>query len=219
MMENNKSLDAALQAAAKSILDDEAKEFLRLDTSEMTVSRKTKRRIQAALRQCIGVIPTWRQVVAVCLIICSVAIGAGLCVPELRASIWNAVTTWFGDHFEVSFKNGDADVSGNIEKTMLPSYIPEGWEIVDRGNGSFKFISCDGKTAYFYQLTQNTNQLLDNTECKIKEYELSNGITALVFVYEDGRIVLTWQDGDVFSIDSRDLTLDEMIKIAESIEE
>lgn len=58
----------------------------------------------------------------------------------------------------------------------------------------------------------------DNTDHSVVEVTLENDIKAYLCAYDDGRMILTWVNKYVFSLQGELMSSDILIRIAESID-
>lgn len=222
---NTKSFNVALKLAAREVVADDALMLDSLETTNVTVGSGTKRRIKRALRYAENdshKIPIWKQIVAACIIVFVVSVGVAMSMPDVRAALWDAIVAWFDDYMSIVFEsNNSENVPEKIEKIVLPSYIPDGYEIDNifesTNIGYYQIKSSSGERAYYYQMSMGSEMLVDNTDVKISSITLNGDISATLFVYKNGERSITWTDDYAYALESTDLSLKELIKIAESV--
>lgn len=162
----------------------------------------------------------WQKTAVACLLLCVV----GLCIQPVRAALMGLVTNGYEDHISVSFAVEEvAEYPTYIEKHIVPTTLPEGWTMeelsVDIASGVYALYDTEGNVMYYEQRPYGGETWYDNTDITLQEMYLSNGYTGYLFTYADGTMILTWLGKYEYSILGYDVTLEDLLRIANSIVE
>lgn len=221
-MTQNENPALGLKAAARLCLDEEVAAFDCIDTAGIKVSRRTAVRILRAIRAPRSTFARRFGRAAACFLIAlSLLFAAAMCIEPVRASILNAILTWYEEYVAVRFVAPAEDTPTSICEVILPD-APEGWESEEissnRGLVFFLFRSPKGQCLSFQQMiTDDTPVWLDNTDCTVQEIFLNNRHSAQLFTYTDGRYSIIWENRYTFLLTGKDIDLDVLLRMAESV--
>lgn len=226
MRNKDTEFEILMRLATKECLDEEVAEFNAIDTSDITISKKTTRKVMraiwlASIRDSQGMI-VLKKVVVASMLICTILFTSMMCIRPVRAAFWNAIVTWYENHIGIVFVQEDTvEYPEFIEETVLPD-LPDGWTLSviyeGQSGGTYLISSADENQILYYQMPVPDNELwYDNTECTIAEVTLENDLEAYLCVYKDGRMILTWVSKYVFVLQGESVASDVLIRIAESI--
>lgn len=222
-MTRNENPTLGLKAAARLCLDEEVAAFDCIDTAGIKVSRRTAARILRAIRASRSTFARRFGRAAACFLIAlSLLFAAAMCIEPIRASILNAVLTWYEEYVAVRFVAPAEDTPSRICETILPD-IPSKWEteeiVCDDTMVFFVYHTPQGQHASFQQMPRSDSAViaLDNTDCTVQEIFLNNRYSAQLFSYADGRYSIAWDNRYVFIVDGKDIDLDVLLRMAESV--
>jgi len=130
MTNNERNFDILMKLAVDKCMEDEIAEFDALDTSDITVPEKTRRKVMNTLRmkylrESLGV-QIMKRITVACLAIVTVLFAAAMSIQPIRAAFWEAVVTWYEDYIAIRMeKDPEVDYPKVIEERILPENLPE----------------------------------------------------------------------------------------------
>lgn len=227
MTTNERNFDILMKLAVDKCMEDEIAEFDALDTSDITVTEKIRRKVMNALRmkylcESIGV-QIMKRITIACLAIVTVLFAAAMSIQPIRAAFWEAVVTWYEDYIAIRMeKDPDVDYPKVIEERILPENLPEGWriEIVseNKASGRYHMYGSDGEYIIYKQMVAtDTSSWYDNTDCAIEEITIDDNVSGYLLTYSDGDIIVYWMEQYKFSLLGRDTSKELLIQIAKDI--
>lgn len=97
MTNKNIHFDIIMKLAAKACLDAEVAEFDAIDTSNITVSKKTAQKVGRAMR--LAAIKdsystsVLKKIAIACLLVGTILFTTAMCIQPVRAAFWDAIVT------------------------------------------------------------------------------------------------------------------------------
>lgn len=231
-LQTNK-IDAMLSVASEYCIQDEAKDFLGLNITDIEDKPKLKRKIlgyrAAYVRKNII------KIACASILICfSLAFTACMCVPNIRTALWNAFLEWHDDHVGVSFGDEttaeetelpDIDYPKQIEDIMELTYFPEeyikGEELSTLVMHRVDFYSKDGEFAFYISqyIVDGAELFIDNELGEIIEINVHEYPALLIEYYnQENTYMLIWQDNSYrYTIYGKLSSITELRQIAEGV--
>lgn len=236
MGENKKKtdFDAVLFAASDSLVQQESDYLESMDVSEVRVPEKTEKRILRKMRNH-GKTPVFRKCVdafrnaaAVLVLVGCLSVMVAHGVDSLRGDIWSFVVKQVGADTYVYLET-TAKVPGYIKEFKSLGIKPEGliekvlWQEYDLQIICYYQYEDDRFYDDIYSFFQSPITKEPVSASSTQEYTKVeiNGREALLIEQVKGRRKLTWHDDEyLYSLVCRDenVTLEELIKMAESVE-
>lgn len=226
--------DAVLRAALLDALRQDWTEALRGEMPEPTFSRRYQEQRRKLLADPFAygkraARPLWRRAVktAACILLAlGISAGAVLTVsPDARAWVQQVVVSWFEDHVDLTF---DGDMEEGMELSAWePTYLPEGFEVVDReereGYMRIEYGDEEGNAIYLTCMAMDSGSKYSfNNEDSIPQQVVIQGKEVTLFkAQEEGkknRLILLDEEAGITYILVSKLDAEELIKIAESVE-
>ncbi len=169
-------------------------------------------------------VPLKRIAVAV-MLVCTVSLGCILSISAVREAIWKTIVSWYEEYIEVLFV-ADEDVVAPTEILVykdptsgLDGY--ERFEIVRTAHSyCIEYELSDKIVVYEQSALGYAPLLLTNSDSILYDITVSNnsGVYAEYTLNDTNYIGLTWNDGIYqYSLDGN-ISLDELVAIAESVE-
>lgn len=229
MTRNDVNFPVLVKLAVQEYMEKEITDFDALDDSEISVSAKAVRKFNNRLliqkiREAKILLYMKRITVAV-MVVVTVTFAGAMCIQPVRAAFWDAIITWCEKYLIVQLAEDEAEeYPQKIEKRMLPAYLPEGWVIQvfeeDETGGMYDLIGPEGEYIGYDQkvFSPDSPTLYDNTDCSVSEITIRDDISACLLTYGDGRFTLTWVDEYKFQLVADPMQLEELLRIAESIQ-
>ena len=161
-----------------------------------------------------------KKFVACILIVAGLGFGVLMLSQPVRAAIQNVIIQWFDKYTQFDFKSDSTEVEF---KEYTLGYLPEGFVETDYfsadGYTSVEYRDLKGNDIIFdYAISENITIALDNEHSTYSVISLNGSEAHLFESNEEGsRSHLLWEDnGYTFTIASN-LSVEEIIKIAENI--
>ena len=221
----------AMKIAANRCLSADVREFTALDTENTAVDPHVEKRVVRKLK-----FDEWkniRRVSAVTLKYAAIALatavslvfGAAMTIQPVRAAFIGAIVTWYEDYIDVRYEDDNPEISDADDFVAAkPGYLPDGWSITSEHSDDL-FYSCDITNSdsgfiHFSQTTDLENGVAIDSEVTDEEIVFLKGdtIEADLFINENGDYTIIWKDKCMFVLTGTNVSLDELIKIADSIE-
>lgn len=171
-----------------------------------------------------------KRVAVIAALIIPISVGSLLSVEASRNAIFNALIDWKSDHAYIHYQNEDASSNGNSSESgnlmLSPGYLPKGFL-------KMQSVKVGSKIETEYRNDQGEKIILDqvplseegtiaiDTEHTIqKEIEIQ-GEEASLFTANstDGKSYLVWKSNSYSFLLSSKIPTEQLIKIAESINE
>ena len=239
-LENDK-LDLLIKLSFCDYKWPEVEEFKNLDDSNVVLSNryyaKKKRIINKYKRR--PAVMKFKKVMSVVSAACFVIVlSLGISVvsvSSLRNAVWNAIVEWYEDFITVRYGVGDDDYLQDsravavtppisIETVKKPTYLPEGVEekVVSEGKIKVLFQYFDNNNyafSYAQTILKEKDKYFDNETVRIKEINVDQNKYLLIEYVDKSEKILLWDDKTyIYEIMFSGDNLDEMIKIAQSVE-
>ena len=179
-----------------------------------------------------------RRIAVVLVAAVILALTACVAIPTVRKKLYKIVITHCGEFFSYSSElietdeaaqalddfMGDSKGKVSFEK-RVPAYIPEGYELYldDLADhiGRMYYYSTNDQTVIHYEqsLVGTIRYKANSKSVKLSEIAVneSRGFVAVECINNITNITLIWNDGEYDYLINATLTLDEILKIAESI--
>lgn len=229
--------DALITLASAECIEDEVSNFLKIAVTDVP-STKSSHRIERLIRRDKNKYSQKRllkclKIVAVaCLIVMSLAFTACMTIPQVRASIWEAVIEWYDEYIAICFEPSKApnvssppeEAPATIEEINVPTYLPQGYTLMSAGDDLQFCQECydaDGELAYiFFQLLRdNSNTMIDSTDAAQTVVDI-NGVEGVLISGSEGMISLVWKDlFYTYELQGFGLSEEELLRIARSVKE
>ena len=227
MTNNERNFDILMKLAVDKCMEDEIAEFDALDTSDITVSDKTRRKVMNTLRmkylrESIGFQITKRITVA-CLAIVTVLFAAAMSIQPIRAAFWEAVVTWYEDYIAIRIeKDPEVDYPKVIEERILPENLPDGWRMEvfseDKAGGLYQIYGTNNEYIVYQQMVvTDAVPWLDNKDCVVKEIMIKDNVEGYLLTYSDGDIIVYWIEQYEFSLSGRYVSKEQLLQIAKKL--
>ena len=141
-------------------------------------------------------------------------------VEPIRIRVMELLIDIKDDHTELSFVE-DTDAEFNVPEGYLgnyyPSYIPDGFELIDIGMlGDETTYENEASAKIYYSECTENDEISINTEGAVLSHAAVNGVEAFV-AEQDTCVILTWAFEDKYFVLSADTSLDEALKMARSV--
>lgn len=227
MTNNERNFDILMKLAVDKFMEDEIAEFDALDTSDVTVTEKTRRKVMNTLRmkylrESIGFQVTKRIMVA-CLAIVTVLFAVAMSVQPVRAAFWEAVVTWYEDYIAIRMKKDpEVDYPKVIEERILPENLPEGWRTEvfseDKVIGMYHIYGPNEEYIVYKQIVViDATSWYNNKDCIIEEIMINDNVKGYLLTYSYGNIVVHWTEQYEFSLSGENTSREQLIQIAKDI--
>ena len=220
----------AIKLASNKYLDDLYDEFMSYNVSDVEVNPKINKRISRKI-----IFSEWKDVrvaaakvskIAVMFACCIISAFflAAMCITPVRAAFTGAILTWYDEYVKVSYVNNTQKNDVNSELTIKkPTYIPEKMEVkhedVTSDSYLVKYQSDNQKSILYYQsISDEDNDIwIDDNIIRTETVVLSDSLEATVITTDNGAFKILWSSDYFYCVVTNGLTLDEALKIAESI--
>ncbi len=227
MTNNERNFDILMKLAVDKCMEDEIAEFDALDTSDITVTEKTRRKVMNTLRmkylrESLGVQIMKRLIVA-CLAIVTVLFAAAMSIQPIRAAFWEAVVTWYEDYIAIRMeKDPEVDYPKVIEERILPENLPEGWRIEvfseDKVFGVYHIYGPDGEYIVYNQIVvTDAVPWFNNKDCVVEEIMIKDNVEGYLLTYSDDDIIVYWIEQYEFSLSGRNVPKEQLLQIAKEL--
>ena len=169
--------------------------------------------------------PFFTRRIAACLVgVCSVTLCLMFSTETVRASVRSMMMTWFDDHTEFTFQE-ELDEDVTLSDYQL-TYIPEGLEVKDRFSGLSKRVLYGNAEGDLwvdfscYLADTGLTMSIDNEHSTYSTIRL-RGVEAQLFtaISDEYASFLLWQEGNVFFSLIGNVDVEELLAMAEGIQE
>lgn len=221
----------AMKIAANRSLSADVEEFMQLDIEDTVVDAKVKKRVSRKLR-----FDSWKDIrrisanslkYASILVMCvtTVFFAVAMSIQPVRAAFFCAIVTWYDEYVDVRFHEEEETVAASEDEfvIMKPTYLPDGYEISYEYSDNVMF-SCniinqnDGFIRYSLIKDHDNSLWIDNAiYYEHTVYLKEKPIEVTVFKLSDNEYVLLWVDRYLHKLESENICIDEIIKIANSV--
>ncbi len=228
-MNKDDRFEAQIAIACQRLLLEYAEEFDETGKNGGKASAELRKRIEKLLdaderrKQLLISLRAVRRVAvyAACILVALAMIGA--CIRPVREYFLDAVFTWYEDYMDVTYpamEKTKVEKESRVHKTL--GYIPEGYafemENEDRMGYTIQYRN-ENLLLQYQELYVDTNISVNNQDVTATGVIIDE-TEGILFVYknDERRINLVWNiDGVVYMI-TADLSSEEILKVAESIE-
>lgn len=205
MSESDKTFGAALEEAAKKLVEDDIQYAHSIDTSGTVVSEKAMRRVRRLIKnyeanaEKVKRPAIFRRAVAAIIIACTVSFSLCLSIDAVREKIFDTIVSWY-DKFVSVFYVADETSPEVIEEYKEPTIELPGLEkVVVFQNEKLYYIDyiSASKTLVSYQqmtITDYSNDI-DKEKCVSEQVDI-NGNSGQIFSYGDDELTITWHDNE-----------------------
>lgn len=229
--QNPDDMDILLYAAASYAGKNELDEFERADESELSpkaekrIFRKIQRRIDyhEKREEFHPVLETLKRVAVIVLAVMSISFVSALSIEAVRSDIYNAVIQWFDKKLGISFDDIPTDAPDRILDYKEP-ILPEVYERFELGKDEFGFSveyeNGDSLITYWQRPLSGYGSFLSNERTDVEDVNVI-GYDGIKTVFESHGVTITtiiWKDNEYAYMLSSDLSYEELLRIAESIE-
>lgn len=229
--QNPDNMDILLYAAAPYAGKNELGEFEKADESEL--SPKAEKRIFKKIQRRIDyyekhekfhpVLETLKRVAVIVLAVMSISFVSALSIEAVRSDIYNAVIQWFDKKLGISFDDIPTDAPDRILDYKEP-VLPEGYERFemkkDELGFSVEYENEDSLIIYWQRPLNGYGSFLSNERTDVEDVNVI-GYDGIKTVFESHGVTTTtiiWKDNEYAYMLSSDLSYEELLRIAESIE-
>ena len=149
-------------------------------------------------------------------------IAAILCALLMSAFVFPSSREALTDNFDIfsTFKM-TKDNNNYINSDIIVGYIPEGYELINElDNGKYKLYKYSNNKGLFFTIMKQSSSIKVNynSEEQVSSEIIFNNVKYICSTGDLGASNIVWTKNDyVYQIESS-LSMDEIIKIAESIE-
>lgn len=160
------------------------------------------------------------------LMVLGVSFGVLLTQPKVYAAVCDVVRAVFEDHDSYSSNADNSNMDGKtFNNNIVPSYIPEGYKLRQAFYGDYNVDLIyenddDTNIQYGYGTKDGAMISINNERIDFSERQIK-GIT--YYIYEatipDDYNTVIWYNKDYFFMVDSQLSIDEIVKIAESVSE
>ncbi len=227
---NSKSFDDLFDAALEEVALEDAEMAESIDTSWVVFSDKFTRQMQElieASRRSIALSRKKRCVLLIAAIISVLFLTACMGIPKLRKAIFEPVFDFGRKSFRMEYvSTGETSAERPDFVQMAPTYIPEGYKEVKNRciigiDTSKSYLEYEKGISYItvdQEYVEEAKYNIDNERSTIGSITV-NGYEAVLVTFRDSdSIFIIWNDGTyAYEVYSTSLSLDEAVKIAESI--
>ena len=193
------------------------------ETSYPELSPETRARIRNHQRKTFARKQWGRRFTRVIAAMCAVFVVTVMCVPSVRATFFNMVETLYRDSIGIRFTEDETvTYPQTIEDRYIPE-LPEGWNMetnMDDWSGISLFLNGPNHEFISYQQMlfhpESETLQLDNDPVST-EIIYFGQIPATLYTYEDGALILMWNDRYTFLMTAIDTPRDTLLSIARSL--
>lgn len=218
---DNAVFDAILRKAFTEAFEREVAEIEAQPAAAEALPEKYRRAerkyYNKKMKQSSGTYAVLRKIAACILICLSVGFAALMAIPTVRASVWDSVVNFYEKYIKFDFNVTSVGEETIGEYTL--GYVPDGFvrtdAMVESMRNKYRYENQESYFCIIYY-AKNREINYDDENGKVHIVDI-NGVDGYLIEYLGGRCSLTWQNNKaVFTMDG-DLSVDEMIKIAEKI--
>lgn len=214
LMQNERIFDALFQTAVYQSAEEELATLKVAPEDWHTFSEAHERRLKVILRRhhrresWKHTLPDARRVAVLVLLIISITFGGLMTVEAVRNEVVRVVIQWFVKFTDVGFLSEGTEAAGEDidlreSGAMLPSYVPEGFELIDSSQSRIRVMhlyqNSLNDTIVYDQILRAEGEAasLDNENHDIVKTVISghDGIIATSNQPELKSVILIWNDG------------------------
>ena len=218
---DNAVFDAVLRKAFTEAFEREVAEIEAQPSAAEALPEKYRRAerkyYNKKMRGASGTYAVLRKIAACILICLSVGFAALMAIPTVRASVWDSVVNFYEKYIKFDF-----NVTAGGEETIgdyTLGYVPDGFvrtaEVEELTGNGYRY---ENKESNFYVSYYTKNRAINYDDENGKTHIVGiNGVDGYMVEYLDGTYAIVWRHNNaVFTVDG-DISVHEMIKIAEKI--
>lgn len=218
---DNAVFDAILRKAFTEAFEREVAEIEAQPSAAGALPEKYRRAerkyYNKKMKQSSGTYAVLRKIAACILICLSVGFAALMAIPTVRAFVWDSVVNFYEKYIKFDFNVAAVGEETIGEYTL--GYVPDGFvrtaEVEESMRNKYRY---ENQESYFcisyYTEYREFNYDDENGQIHIIDV---NGTDGYFVEYFDGTSALVWRyDNAVFTVDG-DISVSEMVKIAEKI--
>lgn len=218
-----------------------AQSVLALDVSDVKITDKLQARVENMLldeKYKTRKRKLRRRIVAVLVAAAILALTACMAIPKVRKKLYKIVITHCGEFFSYKSELIETDEAAQALNQLVgapkgtvtfekrvPTYIPEGYELYVNDlaahiGRTYYYRTNDQAIIHYEQSLVGTIRYEANSKSvKLREITVNGnrGFVAVECINDINNITLIWNDGEYDYLINATLTLDEILKIAESI--
>lgn len=97
------NFDLVIIQGARVCMMKDVEYFLHVDSTDCSFNKKNKRKIEKLIESKAQAWSWYKMILVACLIICTLAFTACLCIPDIRNAVIDVVISWKEDHIEIEF--------------------------------------------------------------------------------------------------------------------
>ena len=221
-------LEQLLCQAAHQCMERETEDLLAIADENHPISQKTDGRIRRMIyREALLPLRSVQRLkiaAAVVLILGVVGLVTCMSIPTVRASFWEAVTTFFDDHLGIRIETADEkEYPKTIEDKKTP-LLPSGWRVqtISETWAGVQMELCGGngeRVQYRQEICEESGYsiYIDNDPVLTEQISLNPAVTAYLYTYADGKMILLWESDYFFYLVSADTDRHTLISIAQGI--
>ena len=219
---DNAVFDAILRKAFTEAFEREVAEIEAQPSAPETIPEKYRRAerkyYSKKMKQSSGTYAVLRKIAACILICLSVGFAALMAIPTVRASVWDSVVNFYEKYIKFDF-NVTAGGEETIGEYTL-GYVPDGFVRTAALETPMRSVYTyeNGQSAFYirYQCSKDNTIAYDDENGVMRSIKI-NGIDGYLVEYLGGTYTLVWEyNHTVFTVDG-DISVNEMMKIAEKI--
>lgn len=141
-------------------------------------------------------------------------------VESIRVKVMELLISIQEDHTELNFvenENAAFDVPADWQGTYYPSYIPEGFSLVEQGqlNCYVRYQNNEGDNIIFDEYSQEDSVDINSENAELS-YTTLNGMSAFVIERENS-VIIAWNSEDKFFVLTANMAKDETLTIAQNV--
>ncbi len=219
---------AEMQAMIQPLLDERLAEIDESNAQPYEYSEEGMERIREILRKqkkCTGICLSSmsRRIASVALVTGTVLLTVALSIQPIRAGIWNFFLEWHEEYYTVQVSEECQQESPQtIEQHILPDNLPKGWTIQTEGEnfavGVYQIFGTNEEWIFYHQSVIGGSTSYDSTDVVVEKIQLNDRTNAYMMTYIEGDIAIYWADGYEFSLLGRSISPEQLIEIAENID-
>ena len=216
--------EAVLKSAFRTALEEEIAAVEAIDVAVRYPSAAQRRAELRELRRLHGSErKPGRAVRAAAMVVAVLAVSLGMMMlqPTARASVLNAVVSFFEDHMSISFYKEPTEMRYAIGDYTI-TYIPSGYALTETSDRVFSCLQTYTKGDSYIRIEHSTAKgmtvAMDTEHTTVKTVQIGDLQGYLVKFEEDGYCSLHWgSENHTFTIKGT-VTEKEILKIAKGIQ-
>lgn len=236
-MKKYNNFELLLTAAAEECCEQEATDFLSIDTANFAITRSEEKRIWHMINKKTGSKILWKVTkiaIVACLVFLAIGFTACMCIPEIRNAIKEVIIEWHEGYIAIGFEEETLEENSQetveptppkiIESKAYASYLPKSYKLeIDMDNKFMYIVSFYYESELAFSLTQtpisNENVWVNCENAKIYNVKINEYNAIIIeFLEYPQWYCAVWQDRYYeYDITGSFSSMDELIKVAEGI--